>query len=374
MGSLEKADLLITCKLGFEKIVASYLKELDERLEVIPAPHGFLGLVLVSGASDKYGLAKLVLEKVPEVEKVYVVEGYSRASPNEIASVVRELVRGKISSNETFAVRTTRRGKHDFTSIDVNVAVGSVVKEVTGAAVDLENPDKVVSVQILQDHAYISIVSGKDQPKKMKPYKYPMYKVFRLFTVAHEPYLGPRDAAYNMGVRIGREVQTYEVGELVVAPVGRVEAEPLMEFLRGLVEGIESRFEVQKRSYGREVHRVKVTVQDMYQFVRDRMGDTLIIFEPEGEPISRVAGEVRSTIMETLKRGKRVYLMVGAREGVPLGLFRYAKHVLDVAPGIVISTEYALASALIAIATILHEALAEAGAEKREETSSPETG
>jgi tRNA acetyltransferase TAN1 len=97
----------------------------------------------------------------------------------------------------------------------------------------------------------------------------------------------------------------------------------------------------------------------MYQFVRDRMGDTIIIFEPEGEPISKVAGEVRNTIMETLKRGKRVYLMVGAREGVPVGLFRYAKHVLDVAPGIVISTEYALASALIAITTVLHETLVE---------------
>ena len=78
-----------------------------------------------------------------------------------------------------------------------------------------EIPDKIVSIQIIQDHAYISIISGKEQPRKMKLYKYPMYKVFRQFTVAHEPYLKPKDAAYNMGVRVGREVQTYEVGELV---------------------------------------------------------------------------------------------------------------------------------------------------------------
>ncbi len=52
--------------------------------------------------------------------------------------------------------------------------------------------------------------------------------------------------------------------------------------------------------------------------------------------------------MENLKRGKRIYLMVGAREEAPVGLFRYAKHVLDATPGMVISAKYALASALIA--------------------------
>mgnify|MGYP001770661735 CR=1 FL=1 len=356
---LDKVDLVVTCRLGFERIVASYIKELDESLEVTPAPYGFSGLLLVSGARDKCELARLVREKVPEVERVYVVEGYSRASIDEIVEVTKGIVRNSIKPSETFAVRTTRRGRHGFTSIDVNVAVGSAVKEVTGASVDLENPDKIISIQIVQDHAYISVISGAELPRKMKPYKYPMYRVFRYFTVAHEPYLGPRDAAYNMGVRVGREVQTYEIGELVVTPIGRVDAEPMLEFLRGLMEGIESRYDVQRRSYGREVHKVKVSIQDMYQFVRDKMGETIIIFEPEGEPISRVAEEVRRTILDTVRKGKRVYLMVGAREGVPVGLFRYASHTLDVAPGIVISTEYALASALIALTTILHESLVE---------------
>jgi tRNA acetyltransferase TAN1 len=43
---------------------------------------------------------------------------------------------------------------------------------------------------------------------------------------------------------------------------------------------------------------------------------------------------------------------------VPTGVFRYADFVVDVAPGIVISTEYALSSALVALATIVHEKLA----------------
>jgi tRNA acetyltransferase TAN1 len=361
-------DLIVTCRLGFEKIAASYIKELGRGLEASPAPYGFPGLVLVSKVDDKLGLAELIKGRVPEVERVYIVEACSKAEPNEIASAVREVVRDRIKPSESFAVRTVRRGRHGFTSLDVNVLVGSAVREATGASVDLESPDKVVSIQIVQDHAYISVVSGAERLRKVGPRKYPMYRVFRRFTVAHEPYLGPPEASYNMGLRVGREVQTYEVGELVVAPIGRVEAEPLMEFLRGLREGVESRFEVQRRSYGREVGRVKITLQDMYQFVRDRMGDTIIVFEPEGEPISRVADEVGRTIMEALERGERVYVMVGAREGVPTGIFRYAKHTLDVAPGIVISTEYALASALIAIATILHESLAG----REQDVASPE--
>jgi tRNA acetyltransferase TAN1 len=240
-----------------------------------------------------------------------------------------------------------------------------VVKESTGAQVDLENPDKVVVVEIFGDVAHLAVVSGGEFYKKMRPYKYPMYRVFRSFVVAHEPYLGPPDAAYTFGTRIGREVQTYEVGELVVAPIGQVDAHSLMHFLRGLFEGIESRFEVQRRSYGREVYKTKVTLQDMYQFVRSRMGEPLVIFEPEGEPASKIASELSDFIVSALKKGKRVNLMVGAREGVPTSLFRFANYVVDVAPGIVISTDYALASALIALATILHERLA---SEVREES------
>jgi tRNA acetyltransferase TAN1 len=103
----------------------------------------------------------------------------------------------------------------------------------------------------------------------------------------------------------------------------------------------------------------------MYQFVRSRMGEPLVIFEPEGEPASKIASELSDFIVSALKKGKRVNLMVGAREGVPTSLFRFANYVVDVAPGIVISTDYALASALIALATILHERLV---SEVREES------
>ncbi len=339
-----------------ERVVASYIKELDPSVEVEASPMGFKGIVLVYGARDKEGLAEAIRRSVPEADKVYVVLGCARADIGEIVEVSRRLAH-LIKPDETFAVRTTRRGRHSFTSIDVNVAVGSVVKEASGAKVDLENPDKVLVVEIFGDVAYLSLVPGSRFYKKMRYYKYPMYRVFRRMIVAHEPYLGPVDAAYTIGTRVGREVQTYEVGELVVAPIGQVDALSLMHFLKGVFEGIESRFEVQRKSYGREVYKTKVSLQDMYQFVRSRVGEPLIIFEPEGEPVSKIATELSDFILKALKGGRRINLMVGAREGVPTSLFRFANYVVDVAPGIVISTDYALASALIALSTILHENL-----------------
>ncbi len=357
--TLEKVNLVLTCRLGMEKVVASYVTELDPQADVIPAPRGLLGMVLVSTKRDPEELAKEIRERIPEVEKVFVVEAVARAEISDIVDKALKVVKGRISSDESFAVRTVRRGKHPFTSIDVNVAVGSAVKEATGARVDLENPDKVVVVQIVHEYAYISLVPGTEFWRKMTPRKFPMYKLFRLMSVAHEPYLGPLDASYTMGRRVGREVQTYEVGELVVAPIGAVDAEPLYHFLRGVFEGIESRYEIQRRSYGREVHRVKVRVQDMYQFVRSRMGEVILVFEPEGEPISRVSKELGELLLKCLKQRKRINVMVGAREGVPTGIFRFATMVLDVAPGVVISTDYALASALIAVATAVHERLVE---------------
>mgnify|MGYP001772537361 CR=1 FL=1 len=356
---IEKADLLLTCKLGLERVVASYVKELSEVVEVVPAPLGFSGIVVVCNAPDKYKLAEEVKSKVPEVEKVFVVEAVAQANISAIVESALSIAKSRISSEESFAVRTTRRGKHSFTSIDVNTAVGSAVERETSAVVDLENPDKVVYVNILGDVAYISLMSGRDFYKKMTPSKYPVYKVFRRFVVAHEPYLGEPKAAYTMGRRVGREVQTFEVGELVVAPAGKVPGESLYSFLKGLFEGVESRFRIQKKSYGREVHRVQVSVEDMYMFVRSRFGKPLIIFEPEGEPISKVGDELASFILSKVRSGEKVHLMVGAREGVPPSLFRYADYVLDVAPGIVISTDYALASALVAIATVIHEKLVE---------------
>ncbi len=350
-----KPCLLVKTQLGLERIAAARIEEEAPWLKAEAAPKGFKGLVLVSGCRDPQGDAKLIEERIVEADRVVVLEAWAPAEPEAIARKAAEIAAGRISSSECFAVRTTRRGRHGFTSIDVNVAAGRAVQEATGACVNLSYPDKIVLVEIIGGDAFISIVPGSFEWKKMRPGKNPVYRLFRRIAVVQMPYLGPLDACRNMGVRIGREVQNFEVRELVVAPAGLVRGRELAEFLNGVFEGIESRYQVQARSYHRKVERVPVYVQDIHQLVRDRRGEPIIVLEPEGEPVSRVGDK----LWEIIKGKGRINILVGSREGIPLGVYRYADLVVDIAPGVTLSTEYAAAAALIALATVLHDKLGE---------------
>ncbi|MEM3689753.1 MAG: THUMP domain-containing protein, partial [Thermofilum sp.] len=178
-----RVDIIVTCKLGFERVVASLIKELCPECRAVPSPMGYMGLVLVEAPTQNIEvLANNIREKVPEAEKVFKVDAECNARLQELGECVKPLASG-ISSDESFAVRTVRRGKHDYTSLDVNAYIGSVIKEATGARVDLENPDKVVLIQILQDKAYVSIVPGSEFYRKMAPTKFPMYKLYRRMVV-----------------------------------------------------------------------------------------------------------------------------------------------------------------------------------------------
>ncbi len=356
--------VLVKTVLGMERVAASHIRDIDPEARIYPSPQGFRGLVLVETSKPKEIVAREIEDKVPEAEKVIVAEACTVADPDKIGEVAAKVASQHISPEETFAVRTVRRGRHGFTSIDVNVVAGDRVRRATGASVNLDEPDKVVLVEIIGDKAFISVVPGSKLWKKMRRGKYPLYKLFSRFSVVQMPYLGPLDACKTMGVRVGREVQNFEVGELVIAPIGLVDALQLKTFLDGVFEGIESRYQVQRKSYGRRVRRVPVRLQDLYQLVRSRYGhEPIIVFEPEGEPVSRLGDELRRLVLGS----RRVSLLFGSREGIPEGVYRFADLVVDVAPGITLSTEYAASSALIAIAALLHEHLAEDSDEAGEE-------
>ena len=341
--------ILVKTGLSMERVAASRIEEEAPWLRAEPSPRGFRGLVLVYGCRGE-GDAEIIERRVPEADRVIRVMAVVPARLEDMAAAAADLARRHIGPGECFAVRTVRRGKHDYTSIDVNVVVGDAVRRATGACVNLSRPDKIVLVEIIGDMALLSIVPGSFEWKKLAGKK-PIYRLMRRIRVAQMPYLGPLEASYKMGVRVGREVQNFEVKELVIAPAGRVEARPLAEFLRGIFEGIESRYEIQRRSYNnRKPWRVPVYLQDIHQFVRDRRGEPIIVLEPEGKPVS----EARDELLEIFKRGRTVNILAGAREGVPLGIYRFADLVLDIAPGITLSTEYAVSSALIAIASVLY--------------------
>ncbi len=342
--------LVVKTPFDLEEVVASRIIELDAGVRLIVRPGGLKGLVVVEKCGDAELLRRRILDEVPEAESVLLVDEVVEADLDRIVEAAVRLARERIGGDESFAVRTTRRGRHGFSSIDVNVRVGSAVQAATGARVDLENPDVVIYVEIIFDKAGISIVRGEREWRKMTPEKRPSYRFFNKLSIAQMPYLGSIEGAREIGRRIGRAVQAYEVKELVITPNKPVDAFELEAFISGLREGIKSRYDVQKKTYARKVERVKVLVQDLYQLVRERRNEPLIVLEPEGLQMRDALPRLR----QLFSGASKVTLLIGSREGIPKGIYRIAGLVLDLAPGITLSTELAAPSALAAIYTALN--------------------
>ena len=343
-------EIFVKTLRGLEKIAATKIEEIIPNCKAIPRPYGYLGIVLVKNLPiEKEKALELILRNVEEVEKAFVVDAEVKASLNEMAKVAAQIAKEKIDSSETFAVRTTRRGTHNFTSIDVNIVVGDAVRKATNAEVDLNFPHKIVWVEIIHDKAYISITDSRVEHHKMYIGKPVILPILHKITVAQVPYTGPKEAIKKVGVRIGRSVQTFEIKELYVTPFYKVKAEELSTFIEGIIEGINSRYEIQRRTYHRRVRKVEVYVQDLYQFVRDRRGEYIITTSTRGKSIL----ELKDEILRIFSGKKNINILIGAREGLPTGIFRYSTIIVDVAPSITISTDFAFTSIITAFITAL---------------------
>jgi thiamine biosynthesis protein ThiI len=77
------------------------------------------------------------------------------ATLKSAAETAAEIGKDLIKDGESFAIRSSRSGIHDFTSIDLAIACGDSVVGCTSAKVDLTNPDREISVDMRQEHAYI---------------------------------------------------------------------------------------------------------------------------------------------------------------------------------------------------------------------------
>ena len=343
-------QLIVKTPLDLERVAAERISELDPDAVLSVKPRGLKGLIIVESCRDRESLRKLILREVPEAESVLRVDIEASARLDEIVEKAVEVAGNLIREEDSFAVRTVRRGRHDFSSLDVNVRVGSAVQAKTGARVDLENPSVVIHVEIIFERVGISVVRGEREWRKMAPGKKPSFKLFSRLSIAQMPYLGSIEGAREIGRRIGRAVQAYEVRELIVSPNKPVDAFELEAFISGLREGIGSRYEIQRKIYARKVEKVRVLVQDLYQLVRERRNEAMIVLEPEGLQMRDALPKLR----ELFSRAGRITLLIGSREGVPKGVFRLADLVLDLAPGITLSTELAAPSALAAIYTALN--------------------
>ena len=82
----------------------------------------------------------------------------SYSTPRDLASITREaLARATGSRAKTFRVRTKREDKRfAMNSMEIDRAVGGEVQEALGFEVDLERPELTISIEIMNDAAYVS--------------------------------------------------------------------------------------------------------------------------------------------------------------------------------------------------------------------------
>lgn len=93
--------------------------------------------------------------------RVSLVFGVVSASPakrckiSDISDIAVRLAKERITPNNKFAVRCERTGKHDFSSKDIEVRLGSDIVKATGAGVNLTRPDVTVSIEIRDNEAFV---------------------------------------------------------------------------------------------------------------------------------------------------------------------------------------------------------------------------
>lgn len=106
-----------------------------------------------------------ILGPLSKTPGVVSVSAALRVNSNfdEICAKSVEVAEKALHAGESFAVRTSREGKHPYASQQVNAAVGAaILSKVNGTKVNLSSPDRKISIEIRGPDAYIftEVVKG----------------------------------------------------------------------------------------------------------------------------------------------------------------------------------------------------------------------
>lgn len=332
-------EFIIKTQKGLEGTAASYIQEKLKNANTWITPEGYSGLIILK-TSDKKATEKL--QTIPEIERTIPVN-YKTKSKIEKILEKAEKIAEHIKEGETFAVKTKRRGKHKFTSPQVNKKLGEKILKLTNATVDLNFPEKIIQVEIIGENTYISIKKG-EKWKKYTPEKENARNLFHKTTIIQMPYWGKPQIARKFGEKIGRAAQTYEIKELIIAPKEKMDAQQLAEFIQGIKKGQKSRYMIQKEAYPWPTKKVPISLWDLYQAIRDkkRKNRTIIITDPKGKTINTI----KENLKKDLRKSKEIIILIGSREGIPRGLFKFADYIIDLTPYITFATEHAIPATL----------------------------
>lgn len=321
---------IVTTHVGVERVAAGRISDVPNFAAELQGNFG--GLLIVNSNRDD---AISELFKLPEVINILPIEAECPAKIDAIVNVGGNLASEKIPKHKTFAVDTVRRGRHDFTSIDVNVALGGVIER----DVNLEAPDHTVCVEIINETAYFSVIPDKKGIEKPGGLT---HRIASKIAVVQMFYPNESDLTEGMGHRIGRAAQAFGVKELVLAHAMGTDAEDFARFCQGAHKGRQTRLKKTRRIRGERVRKVPIKVADLYQVVRHKQHEPIVITSAFGEEVSTCYPKVAKLFSDT----PTVNLFIGAREGIPKGLYRFADVVLNLAPGITFATEHGIPAAV----------------------------
>ena len=137
----------------FIKALVKNLKRATQNMGIadVITEHLLIRIKLEAGAD--WDLIRKAISRVPGAVKFSLVRSVA-ADFDEIASAVNSLV--KDSKFDTFRITAHRADKRfEWSSREMNVSLGALVEHVSGATVDLKNPQLNIHVDVLSKNAFV---------------------------------------------------------------------------------------------------------------------------------------------------------------------------------------------------------------------------
>ncbi|MEA1944648.1 MAG: tRNA uracil 4-sulfurtransferase ThiI [Euryarchaeota archaeon] len=136
----------------FEKILIANIKTALLR-------HG----ITYSEITEEWGRIFVHTKNADAADVIARVFGTASASPaitteatlESAVHIAAQIGNDTIKNNQSFAIRASRAGIHDFTSLDIARVCGDAVRECTSSRVDLTDPDQEIFIDMRQKHAYL---------------------------------------------------------------------------------------------------------------------------------------------------------------------------------------------------------------------------
>lgn len=167
LRSADRTPLLFTVNMGLEDVAVNEFRERAaaadlEVTDTDDTPFGLQSYALVEGNAD----LDAALDVARQMRSVHHVLAplYTFTLPNDgeaaletIHTTVETLDVEAMETADTFRVTTVRQGDHDFTSMDVQRVAGGGLDAHYDAAVDLENYDVEVRVDVHDERCLVSV-------------------------------------------------------------------------------------------------------------------------------------------------------------------------------------------------------------------------